>query len=85
MAAIFKDGDELVFTDLPNYATRAAEDEGAGRDNLSFGYQGMSTNDAAASDVAAVEESRTHANEDLILDGAAVEGHSVANGDIGAD
>ena len=63
-------------------ASRCTDNESAGGDGFSFGYETAGTNDGVFLHDGAVENNCSHADECTFFDGAAVKHRAVTDGDI---
>ena len=61
---------------------RDTDDEGIRRDDLIFQNKRAGSNDGTAADLGACQNSRMHADEDMILNGAGMDAGTVPDGDI---
>lgn len=78
-------GSTFVFRERTDDATGCAYNEGAFGNDHALRYKGSSSDDAAWTNLAAIEQDSTHADKDFILDGAGMHDGAMTDGDVVAD
>src|SRR6266545_5604304 len=73
---------ELLIADLSDHPSWAAENQRSRWNDFAFRDQRVGANNAAPSNPATGEEDSIHPNQDLPLDGAAVDRDPVTNGHV---